>query len=156
MSKPAKRAPSEARDAEARERIQAHALAELQAKHEAGDPLALLRALEIVLTFQRPAPEWVARAFAEGLRRFERFESATLDHAFGIKRETRANTVARLRKRHTKGFAVACAFAEAERAGRSLNDELADEIAERFAMSAREAWSYWHEAADEARGFLSP
>src|SRR5262249_43895451 len=61
----------------------ARKLAQLKARYDAGDGSALFEALDLNTSIMVP---WVAEAYAKGWGRYLRYETKTLDEAFGVER----------------------------------------------------------------------
>lgn len=119
-------------------------LPHLLRSHNAGSKDALLRALTVCLAFRYPLPEWVRAGAYAALNRYRRYEAATLDEAFGVKRSQDPRSIASKRRAYKIASKVCIhIFTQSRVFGKSLNEEFFEEVGKKFGISKTRVKEYW-------------
>lgn len=118
-------------------------LMRLQPRYESGDKAALLRALTLCISWRRALPEWARQAAYSALKRYNRYEAATLDEAFGVLRRTDPRIIAAKCKERELAQRVCIYILAQSHLGRSRNEDFFEETGERFGIPKTTVKEYW-------------
>jgi hypothetical protein len=91
-----------------------------------------------------PLPEWLANFLVGGAHRFTRYEAASLDEAFHFIRKPGFHVKA-ARKRQQIGYLVWWGCHELNASGRPIDDNLFDEVGEKFGIGKTKAKEYFYQ-----------
>jgi len=121
----------------------ARVLEHFRLRYEAGNKAALLGALHWCLGMRVMVPDWVAAHINQALRRWESYETLTLDEALGIKRTTDPRKIAAERRApKIIGELWMHIWSEID-AGASRNEEFFEKVGKKFGISKTRAKEYW-------------
>jgi hypothetical protein len=149
VSKRPKPATPAGEDAD-RAEFAAHAARVLDAyrrRFDAGEAEALLEALDWLLMFEAPAPDWVRWHFTRRLGAFRRLEARTLDEAFQIERAKDPRIVRKERAHARLVGPVTLRLVELHRAGHPLSEgskgDAYQQTASEFKISVHDVKACW-------------
>jgi hypothetical protein len=118
-------------------------------RFKAGDPAALLDAVDSCARAGMPMPPWLAEAFCERYARWARFEkeSATLDAAFNVKRPKKMHIGKRELREWLRPRVVFAVLRLHRDGGAPIDQQLFDIVGEEFNISGGQASKIYYEPA---------
>jgi hypothetical protein len=127
-------------------KLTARLVEQCRERFEAGDPAALLDAVDLCARAAMPMPLWLAEAFCERFNRWERFEAETLDAAFDVERPT-GKHLGKRKDRERLRHAVVFEVERRHRDGAKINDMLFEDIGQEFKIGRSKANKIYYEPA---------
>lgn len=122
----------------------------------AGDKTALAHTIAICAKHGVALPNWASDAYVTGYRNIANFHSKTWDSIFGTP-VPKGKQLSALRKRRQKAFLIWNEIQYLHERGRSIDNDLFDEIGEKFGVGATVAKEYYYAeqlVAEHAKGQL--
>ncbi|MBC3864357.1 hypothetical protein H8K32_19860 [Undibacterium jejuense] len=123
----------------------------LETRFKAGDKFSLLEAIYTCAVRSIPLPDWVERSYIASYRKILKFEAKSLDAAFDIEWKKNINLAAK-RKRRKTAHHIYTEIKKMSANGRSVTDELFDEVGAKFNIGrtlAKEYYAYMTERLEK-------
>lgn len=131
--------------------LSARSLDQLRSEHVDGSPFALLVAIERCAVHGVPLPDWAAAAFSDACTKIRRHEAASWDEALGIPHPKGQHVNDRSRARLSKRLVVYERVRKLGRLGKSITDDLFEEVGLEFGVSTAVCKNMYGEIAAELR-----
>ncbi len=119
------------------------ALEDYRRRFEAGNGAALLSAIAFCGQQHIPMPRWLVETFYSRWSSWNRFQSRTLDEAFGVESPKGWRFGAQRRYSHLEPF-VHCYILEEKKKGRAVDESLFEDVGQRFNIAKTLVSEYYY------------